>query len=211
MIPQNLQPKKPEHSSSTIFGMKPDTAYFPPMPKSFPMSSSSAKHRTYPHGKISFSSAYLTFLMAQQLCVLGEFALVRGLLKNTLIREGVQKEVIEKTFMYRVSCLGSCEIAKTLKFDSFVTEADFIADNFDVLYKRSKGYLEKSKSAFEILGKTCFKTSLFIPTIEGNVQSITNLLNSPSRGFQSFKARNIILFDMEKNTIFPVLAISPKP
>lgn len=208
MIPKALHAQEPKHSTSPEFGMKPDLAYSPPLPKDLPLKPNSAP---FNQGNVLFSNTYLSYLMAQQLSIMGELTLHRGLLSNFLIREGIQKEMMEKIFTYRIFSTGDKELRTLLSFKTFSKETEFYSENFDVLYKRSIGYFEKSTDLFK---KVKEMNEIFseIPSLtemmSTNNKAISYLLTQPERGIPSFKIKNTVSFEPQET--FPVLVIKPK-
>ena len=204
MIPGSLQAQEPKHSSDPEFWMRPDLAFIPPLPKDLSLKPN-ASH--FNKGNIIYSNFYLTYLMAQQLCIMGELALHRGLLSNALIRENAQRDEMEKLFKYRLSSIKGSNFEKELKFGTFLSETDFYNENFDVLYKRSIGYFRKSISLFNSLPANKFADVFAMrKMMEKNIRETSALLGIPERGLSVFKKKKIILFE-PKDTLLPVLTI----
>lgn len=202
MIPEPLQAQEPKDSSAPEFGMNPDSAFYPPLPRDLKQNA-----KPFNHGNVIFSNSYLTYLMFQQLSMMGELTLHRGLLSNTLIREKLSREKLEKLFKYRMASIKFSSFEKPLTFDTFLRETDFYRENFDVLYKRSIGYFEKSLSLLETL-KTSGFTDIFAlnKTVELNKERTRALLRISDRGLPSFIKKNRVQFE-PKDTILPILTI----
>lgn len=203
MVPKELQAKDPESTISAKFSKDPDSAYKPPLPKKLTKKESGA---TFESGNVIYSNAYLNYIMAQQLSIMGEVALLRALLNNMLVWEGVAEDKLKGMFSSRVGGIKEKELA----FDKFLEDTNFFTVNFDVLYKMSIGYFEASKSMFDEL-KGCEFTDVlgFTQVMKLNKEGTETILKEPTRGLPSFKKENIITFSPQDTTL-PILTVNPK-
>lgn len=203
MVPKELQAKEPESTTSVKFGKDPDSAYKPPLPKKLHKKESGA---TFESRNVIYSNAYLNYIMAQQLSIMGEVALLRALLNNMLVWEGVAEDKLKEMFSSRVADIKEKELA----FDRFLKDTDFYGVNFDVLYKMSIGYFEASKSMFDELKGYEFTDVLgFTQAMELNKEGTKTILKEPTRGLPIFRKENIITFSPQ-DTPLPILTVNPR-